>query len=83
MEWTLTKKSLAWLFRKRDKTVNEDEDKYYITHIPGGFWNPVGILFSVKKETLKRLAYNEKEYGGRSQDIEKLKTVLEENGIQL
>jgi hypothetical protein len=85
LEWTLNKTSLAWLFKKRNITVADDEEEEddHKFHIPGGFWNPVGVLFSVRKETLKKLAYNESTYGGWSKDIETVKTVLEENGILL
>jgi hypothetical protein len=84
LKWTLNKTSLAWLFKKMIKTTMEvDDDDYYVYHIPGGFWNPIATLFGMKRETLTKLAYNEKEYGGKSQDIEKLETILKENRIQL
>lgn len=80
MKWTLNKTSLAWLFKKM-KTINNEDN--YSFHIPGGFWNPISVLFGEKKEILKRLAHNKITYGGQSQDIEKLKTILKENNIDL
>jgi len=81
MEWTLNKTSLAWLFK--EGMVTMDYDDGYTYHIPGGFWNPVAILFGEKREILKKLIHNKMAYGGNSQDIERLKAILNENGIQL
>jgi hypothetical protein len=86
LEWTLTKTSLACLFKKMD-TIDyeddEDDENGYACHIPGGFWNPISTLFGIKRDTLKKLAHNKITYGGQSKDMEKLNAILKENGIQL
>jgi len=81
MEWTLTKTSLAWLFKKMK--ISEDED--IIIHVPGHFWNPIATLFGEKKEILTKLAHNKNIAGEnwKSPDIEKLLSILRDNGIQL
>jgi hypothetical protein len=91
MKWTLTKTSLAWLFKNiKLQAEYEDRDCQKFFHIRGGFWNPIAVLFGENKETLKKLICNKNAYAikhngkeTKSEDIEKLKTILKENGIQL
>jgi len=80
MEWTLTDTSLAWLFKKMH--LNKCEDGY-VSHIPCGFWKPIATLFGKKSETLRKLVYNKFTFGGKSQDIGILNTILNENNINL
>jgi hypothetical protein len=87
LEWTLNKTSLAWLFKKTAGAsywVSDEVDvPIYISHISGGFWNPVETLFKYKRGSLKALLHIKETYGGFSQDIEVLGIALKKINLYI